>query len=51
MAGCQLQLPGAFDVKDMAERQNRLIGVLCRENRPILATPIRHLTNLFPGRR
>ena len=45
----QLQLPGAFDVKDMVNGKIRLIGVLCRENCPILATPIRHLTNLFPG--
>ena len=48
-AGRQLQLPGAFDVKDMAENKIKLIGVLCKENCPILATPIRHLTNLFPA--
>ena len=48
-AGRQLQLPGAFDVKDMVKGKIRLIGVLCRENCPVLATPIRHLTNLFPG--
>lgn len=48
-AARQLQLPGAFDVKDMVKGKIRLIGVLCRENCPILATPIRHLTSLFPG--
>ena len=44
----QLRLPGAFDVKDMAEGKARLIGVLARENCPILSTPLRHLTSLFP---
>jgi len=47
--GRQLQMPGAFDVKDMAENKIKLVGVLCKENCPILATPLRHLTNLFPG--
>ena len=44
----QLRLPGAFDVKDMGGGRIRLIGVQCDEQCPILATPIRHLTNLFP---
>ena len=44
----QLRLPGAFDVKDMAEGKARVIGVLARENCPILSTPLRHLTSLFP---
>ncbi len=47
--GRQLSLPGAFDVKDMADNKMKVIGVLCGENCPILATPLRHLTNLFPG--
>ena len=44
----QLRLPGAFDVKDLGGGRIRLIGVQCDEHCPILATPIRHLTNLFP---
>ena len=48
-AARQLRLPGAFDVKDMAGGKIRLIGVVCHENCPILATPLRHLTGLFPG--
>jgi len=48
-AGRQLSLPGAFDMKDMANGKIRLVGVVCHENCPILATPLRHLTDLFPG--
>lgn len=44
----QLRLPGAFDVKDMADGKVQLIGVLAKSNCPILSTPIRHLTGLFP---
>ncbi|MDA9929677.1 Trk system potassium transporter TrkA [Alphaproteobacteria bacterium] len=44
----QLRVPGAFDVKDMCGGKMNLVGVLCTEESPILATPIRHLTNLFP---
>ncbi|MGC6518004.1 MAG: Trk system potassium transporter TrkA [Candidatus Puniceispirillaceae bacterium] len=44
----QLRLPGAFDVKDMADGKARLIGVLAKSNCPILSTPLRHLTSLFP---
>lgn len=44
----QLRLPGAFDVKDMADNQVRVIGVLAKANCPILSTPLRHLTSLFP---
>ena len=47
-AGRQLQLPGAFDVKDMGGGHVKLVGVKCEENCPILATPLRHLTSLFP---
>ena len=44
----QLRLPGAFDVKDMADGNVQLIGVLAKANCPILSTPLRHLTGLFP---
>ena len=44
----QLRLPGAFDVKDMADGKVKLIGVIAGANCPILSTPLRHLTNLFP---
>ncbi|MGC6530758.1 MAG: Trk system potassium transporter TrkA [Candidatus Puniceispirillaceae bacterium] len=44
----QLRLPGAFDVKDMADGKVQLIGVIAKSNCPILSTPLRHLTSLFP---
>ena len=47
-ASRQLRIPGAFDVKEMAYGTIRLIGVVGDDICPILETPIRHLTNLFP---
>ena len=44
----QLRVPGAFDVKDMCGGRMNLVGVQCNEVSPIIDTPIRHLTNLFP---
>ena len=44
----QLRLPGAFDVKDMADGRVQLIGVLAKSNCPVISTPLRHLTSLFP---
>ena len=44
----QLRLPGAFDVKDMADGKVQLIGVLAKQNCPVISTPLRHLTSLFP---
>jgi len=44
----QLRLPGAFDVKDMADGKVQLIGVLAKSNCPVISTPLRHLTSLFP---
>ncbi len=44
----QLRVPGAFDVKDMCGGSMNLVGVLCTEESPVLGTPLRHLTKLFP---
>ncbi len=44
----RLQVPGAFDVNPLAEGKVSLIGVHCTENCPILDTPLRELTGLFP---
>ena len=46
--GNQIRVPGAFDVKDMCAGRMNLVGVQCTDESPILDTPIRHLTNLFP---
>ncbi len=46
--GRRLQIPGAFDVIPLADGQVSLIGVHCTEECPILNTPLRQLTDLFP---
>jgi trk system potassium uptake protein len=44
----RLQVPGATDVIPFAEDRVRLIGVRCGEDCPVLDTPLRQLTFLFP---
>ncbi|CAA6603275.1 Trk system potassium uptake protein TrkA [Rhodospirillaceae bacterium LM-1] len=44
----RLQVPGAMDVIPLAGDKVRLIGVRCTENTPLVHTPLRQLTKLFP---
>ena len=44
----RLRIPGAFDVHPLADGKVSVIGVHCTENTPILDTPLRELTALFP---
>ncbi len=44
----RLQIPGAFDVYPLADGKVSLIGVHCNEDTPIIHTPLRQLTELFP---
>ena len=44
----RLALPGAFDVMTFAEEQLVVMGVTCDEDCPIIDTPLRQLTELFP---
>ena len=44
----RLEIPGAFDVIPLARGQVSMIGVHCTEECPILDTPLRQLTDLFP---
>jgi len=44
----RLRTPGAFDVYPLADGKVSLIGVRCTEDTPILDTPLRVLTDLFP---
>jgi trk system potassium uptake protein TrkA len=44
----RLELPGAFDVIPLAEGKVSLIGVYCTDECPVLNTPLRQLTDLFP---
>lgn len=46
--GRRLQVPGAFDMIPLADNLVRVIGVICREDCPIINTPLRQLTGLFP---
>ncbi|ABC22481.1 Trk system potassium transporter TrkA [Rhodospirillum rubrum] len=44
----RLQVPGAMDIIPLAGDRVRLIGVRCTENTPVVHTPLRQLTQLFP---
>jgi len=44
-------VPGSFEMIPLAENRLRLIGVRCEEGCPILGTPLRQLTTLFPDLR
>jgi trk system potassium uptake protein len=44
----RLQVPGAIDVIPLANDKVRLIGVRCDEQCPLINTPLRQLTVLFP---
>ncbi len=44
----RLKVPGASDMIPMADDLVRIIGVRCTSNTPIVNTPLRQLTSLFP---
>lgn len=44
----RLQVPGAFEMIPLADDHVRVIGVHCGEDCPIINTPLRQLTALFP---
>ncbi|BBK37281.1 Trk system potassium transport protein TrkA [Allostella sp. ATCC 35155] len=44
----RLEVPGAFDVLSMADGLVRVVGVRCLSDCPIVNTPLRQLTGLFP---
>ena len=44
----RLHVPGALDVIPLANDKVRLIGVRCTEQCPLINTPLRQLTVLFP---
>ncbi len=44
----RLEVPGAFDVIPLVDGKVSLIGVHCTPETPILDTPLRQLTDLFP---
>jgi trk system potassium uptake protein TrkA len=44
----RLEVPGAFEMIPLAEGKVKLLGVRCGEDCPIVNTPLRQLTQLFP---
>ncbi len=46
--GRRLEVPGAFDMIPLVDGKVKLIGVRCEEDCPIVNTPLRQLTQLFP---
>ncbi len=44
----RMQVPGAFDMIPLADGLVKVIGVVCSQNCPIINTPLRQLTGLFP---
>jgi trk system potassium uptake protein TrkA len=43
-----LVVPGAFDTIPMVDGRVRVIGVRCNEDCPVINTPLRQLTGVFP---
>ncbi|MEX2455331.1 MAG: Trk system potassium transporter TrkA [Rhodospirillaceae bacterium] len=43
-----LLVPGAFEAIPMADGRVRVIGVRCNEDCPVINTPLRQLTGVFP---
>lgn len=44
----RLRVPGAFNIIPMAEGRVQLVSVICRDDCPLINTPMKHLTPLFP---
>lgn len=46
--GRRMSVPGAFDMIPLADGKVRVVGVRCTERCPVIDTPLRQLTSLFP---
>jgi len=44
----RLEVPGAFEMIPLVDGRVKLIGVKCEETCPLINTPLRQLTQLFP---
>ena len=44
----RLRVPGAFETISLVEDKVKLVGVRCEEDCPVVNTPLRQLTQLFP---
>lgn len=44
----RLRLPGAYNIIPLVDGLAQLVSVICKPNCPLLRTPLKHLTPLFP---
>ena len=44
----RLRVPGAFNIIPMVDGLVQLVSVICKANCPLVHTPLKHLTSLFP---
>ena len=44
----RLQVPGAFEMIPLVDDRVKLVGVRCEDTCPLIHTPLRQLTHLFP---
>ncbi len=44
----RIRVPGAFNIIPMADGLVQAVSVICKDNCPLINTPLKHLTPLFP---
>jgi trk system potassium uptake protein len=44
----RIRVPGAYNIIPLADGRAQLVSVICKSNCPLVHTPLRHLTSLFP---
>jgi trk system potassium uptake protein TrkA len=44
----RIRVPGAYNIIPLADGLVKLVCVICKEDCPIVNTPLKHLTSLFP---
>jgi len=44
----RIRVPGAYNIIPLAEGLVQLVSVICKEDCPLINTPLKHLTTLFP---
>ncbi|MDD9899655.1 MAG: Trk system potassium transporter TrkA [Alphaproteobacteria bacterium] len=46
--GNRLRVPGAFNIIPMANGRVQVVSVICKSDCPLINTPLKHLTPMFP---
>lgn len=44
----RIRVPGAFNIIPLADGRIQLLSVICKQDCPLINTPLKHLTSLFP---